>query len=62
MVATLALVSVCSAYGSSALVLPEAALNAVHVNVSLCTQGEINEALLYATIAVMGTHVWRHGA
>jgi hypothetical protein len=51
----------CAAYGSSALILPEASLDAVHVNVSLCTQGDINEALLYATVAVVGTHaaVWR---
>ncbi|MGH3970934.1 MAG: hypothetical protein ACRDTV_23185, partial [Mycobacterium sp.] len=51
----------CSTYGSSALILPEAALDAVHVNTSLCTQGEINDALLYATVAVVGTHaaVWR---
>jgi hypothetical protein len=50
----------CSAYGSSALSLPEASLDAVHVSASLCTQGDINEALLYATIAVVGTHaaVW----
>jgi hypothetical protein len=50
----------CSAYGSSVLILPEASLDAVHVSASLCTQGEINEALLYATIAVVGTHaaVW----
>ena len=50
----------CSAYGSSVLILPEASLDAVHVNVSLCTQGDINEALLYATVAVVGTHaaVW----
>jgi hypothetical protein len=50
----------CSAYGSSVLILPEASLDAVHVNASLCTQGDINEALLYATVAVVGTHaaVW----
>jgi hypothetical protein len=32
----------------------------VHVSTSLCTQGDINEALVYATIAVVGTHaaVW----
>jgi hypothetical protein len=50
----------CSAYGSSALLLPEASLDAVHVDASLCTQGEINQALLYATISVVGTHaaVW----
>jgi hypothetical protein len=50
----------CAAYGSSVLVLPDASLNAVHVNASLCTQGEINQALLYATVAIAGTHagVW----
>ncbi len=50
----------CSAYGSSVLILPDASLDAVHVNASLCTQGEINEALLYATVAIDGTHagVW----
>jgi hypothetical protein len=50
----------CAAYGSSVLMLPNASLDAVHVNASLCTQGEINEALLYATVAIDGTHagVW----
>ena len=50
----------CAAYGSSVLVLPDASLDAVHVNASLCTQGEINDALLYATLAIDGTHagVW----
>jgi hypothetical protein len=50
----------CMSYGSSALILPEASLDAVHVNVSLCTQGELNDALLYATVAIVGTHaaVW----
>ncbi len=50
----------CAAYGSSVLILPEASLDAVHVGASLCTQGEINEALLYATVSVVGTHaaVW----
>ncbi|CAM4394760.1 hypothetical protein MB901379_00542 [Mycobacterium basiliense] len=50
----------CATYGSSVLILPDASLDAVHVNASLCTQGEVNEALLYATIAVVGTHaaVW----
>jgi hypothetical protein len=35
-------------------------LDAVRVNASLCTQGEINDALLYATLAIDGTHagVW----
>ena len=50
----------CAAYGSSVLILPDASLDAVHVDASLCTQGEINEALLYATVAIDGTHagVW----
>jgi hypothetical protein len=50
----------CSAYGASLLVLPDASLNSVHVNASLCTQGEINAALLYATVSVVGTRaaVW----
>ncbi len=50
----------CAAYGSSMLILPDASLDSVHVNASLCTQGEINEALLYATVAIDGTHagVW----
>jgi hypothetical protein len=50
----------CLAYGSSVLILPEASLDAVHVSASLCTQGEINQALLYATVSVVGTHaaVW----
>ncbi|MCV6970535.1 hypothetical protein AWB93_00965 [Mycobacterium bohemicum] len=50
----------CAAYGSSVLILPDASQDAVHVNASLCTQGEINQALLYATVAIDGTHagVW----
>ncbi|EUA93291.1 conserved membrane domain protein [Mycobacterium ulcerans str. Harvey] len=42
------------------LILPDASIDAVQVNASLCTQGEINDALLYATVAVVGTHaaVW----
>jgi hypothetical protein len=55
-----ALSHACTVYGSSVLVLPDAKLAAVHVNASLCTQGDINEALLYATLSVVGTHaaVW----
>jgi hypothetical protein len=55
-----ALSHACAADGSSLLVLPDAKLDAVNVNGSLCTQGEINEALLYATVSVVGTHaaVW----
>ena len=50
----------CTTYGSSLLVLPDVKLDAVQVRASLCTQGEINEALLYATLSVVGTHaaVW----
>jgi len=50
----------CNAYGSSVLILPDAKLDAVRVNASLCTQGEINEAVLYATLSAVGTHaaVW----
>jgi len=51
----------CDVYGSSVLVLPDAALDAVQVKASLCTQGEINEAVLYATVSLVGTHagLWR---
>ncbi|WP_077086585.1 hypothetical protein [Mycobacterium rhizamassiliense] len=50
----------CATYGASVLVLPDASLDAVHVDASMCTQGEINDALLYATVAIVGTHagVW----
>jgi hypothetical protein len=50
----------CTAYGASVLILPEASLDSVHVNASLCTQGELNNALLYATVSIVGTHaaVW----
>jgi hypothetical protein len=46
----------CGVYGSSVLVLPEASRDGVQVRASLCTQGEINQALLYATVSVTGTH------
>jgi hypothetical protein len=46
----------CDIYGASVLVLPEASLDAVQVRASLCTQGEINAALLYATVSLVGTH------
>jgi hypothetical protein len=46
----------CDIYGSSVLVLPEASQDAVRFSASLCTQGEINAALLYATVSVVGTH------
>lgn len=50
----------CSVYGASLLVLPDTSLDAIAVRASLCTQGEINAALLYATVSVIGTHaaVW----
>ncbi|SOJ53060.1 hypothetical protein MSIMFB_00564 [Mycobacterium simulans] len=50
----------CAAYGSSVLILPDVSRDAVRVNASLCAQGEINQALLYATVAIVGTHaaVW----
>ena len=53
----------CSVYGSSMLVLPDSSLDAVAVRGSLCTQGEMNQALLYATVAVVGTHaaLWTTG-
>jgi hypothetical protein len=47
-------------YGASLLILPDSSLEAIAVRASLCTQGEINAALLYATVSVIGTHaaVW----
>jgi hypothetical protein len=46
----------CAAYGASVLILPDASQQAVSVRASLCTQGEINQALLYASVSVIGTH------
>jgi hypothetical protein len=46
----------CDVYGASVLVLPEASRDAVQVRASLCTQGEINAAMLYATVSLVGTH------
>lgn len=46
----------CSLYGSSLLVLPDAARDAVSIRASMCTQGEINAALLYPTVSLVGTH------
>jgi hypothetical protein len=53
----------CDVYGASVLVLPDASRDAVQVRASLCTQGEINKALLYATVSMVGTHVglWEKG-
>jgi hypothetical protein len=46
----------CDIYGSSVLILPDASRDAVQVRASLCTQGDINAALLYATVSLVGTH------
>ncbi|BCI51262.1 hypothetical protein NIIDNTM18_05400 [Mycolicibacterium litorale] len=46
----------CSAYGASVLVLPDTSRDAVAMRASLCTQGEINNALLFASVSVIGTH------
>jgi hypothetical protein len=46
----------CDIYGASVLALPDASRDAVQVRASLCTQGEINKALLYATVSMVGTH------
>jgi hypothetical protein len=50
----------CARYGSSVLVLPDGKLDAVQINASLCTQGEINRAVLAPTLTIIGTHaaVW----
>jgi hypothetical protein len=47
---------VCDVYGASLLVLPDASLTAVQLRASLCTQGEMNAALLYASVSLVGTH------
>jgi hypothetical protein len=46
----------CDIYGASLLVLPDASLNAVQVRASLCTQGDMTAALLYASVSLVGTH------
>ncbi len=46
----------CDVYGSSLLVLPDASLDAVRVRASLCTQGDMTQALLYASVSLVGTH------
>jgi hypothetical protein len=46
----------CSVYGASLLVLPDASLDAVSVRASLCTQGDLNRALLFASVSAIGTH------
>ena len=46
----------CDVYGASVLVLPDTSRDAVQVSVTLCTQGDINAALLYPTLSLVGTH------
>ncbi len=46
----------CDVYGASLLVLPDASLDAVQLRASLCTQGDMNNALLYASVSLVGTH------
>jgi hypothetical protein len=46
----------CDIYGASTLVLPDSSRDGVVMRVTLCTQGDINEALLYPTLSVIGTH------
>jgi hypothetical protein len=46
----------CDVYGASVLILPDASRDGVQVRASLCTQGDINQALLYATVSMVGTH------
>jgi hypothetical protein len=46
----------CDIYGASLSVLPDESLDAVQVRASLRTQGEINAALLYASVSLVGTH------
>jgi hypothetical protein len=46
----------CDIYGASVLVLPDSSLDAVQVRASLCTQGDMTAALLYASVSLVGTH------
>jgi hypothetical protein len=46
----------CDIYGASLLVLPDASLDSVQVRASLCTQGDMTAALLYASVSLVGTH------
>jgi hypothetical protein len=54
----------CDVYGSSVLILPDSSRDAVQVRVTLCPQGEINAALLYPTLSLIGTHaaLWTKNA
>lgn len=53
----------CDIYGASVLILPDSSREGVQVRVSLCTQGEMNAALLYPTVSLIGTHagLWTTG-
>ena len=53
----------CDIYGASLLVLPDASLDAVQIRASLCTQGDMTAALLYASVSLVGTHagLWTKG-
>lgn len=46
----------CDVYGASVLVLPGSSRDAIQMRVTLCTQGDINDALLYPTLSLVGTH------
>lgn len=48
---------------ATALILPEASLDAVHVTTTLCSHGEVTAAVLYASVSAVGTHaaVWTSG-
>ena len=46
----------CQAYGASVLIMPESSLDAVAVSASLCAQGDVNQAVLYPTVSIIGTH------
>jgi hypothetical protein len=50
----------CDVYGASVLLLPERSRESVQMGVTLCVQGDINDALLYPTLSLIGTHaaVW----
>ena len=50
----------CDVYGPSVLVLPERSRDTVQMSVTLCVQGDMNDALLYPTLSLIGTHaaVW----
>ena len=53
----------CDVYSASTLVLPDSTRDAVFTRVTLCTQGDMNDALLYPTLSVVGTHaaLWTKG-